>query len=128
MSQQARERAALGGAGVAPDRAKLLGQSDRIVPFAAYQTIDIPLDPFPHGEGMTTLDAFWTVVSVITAQGTTIISRLVATSLAALDLLTALEVTGFIAPGRTAYVGLAVDEAADLGALGRLHQKCAGAL
>ncbi len=58
-SQQARVRTALGAAGVAPNRANLLGHSDRIPHFAAYEMIDIALDSLLHGGGMTTLDELW---------------------------------------------------------------------
>ncbi len=122
LSRQARVRAVLGAEGVAPDRLTLLGHSDRMAHFAAYQMLDVALDPFPHGGGMTTLDALWMGVPVIAAPGPTISSRLAAASLAALGL------TDFIAPDRIAYVALAVDKAADLGALARLRQELRGRL
>jgi len=121
-SQQARVRAVLSAEGIAPERLMLLGMSDRMAHFAAYQLVDIALDPFPHGGGMTTLDALWMGVPVVTTPGSTISSRLAAASL------TALGLTDFIAPERAAYVALAVVKAGNLGALARLRQELRGRL
>ncbi len=120
--QQARVRAVLSAERIAPERLTLLGMSDRMAHFVAYQMVDVALDPFPHGGGMTTLDALWMGVPVVTAPGSTISSRIAAASL------TALGLTDFIAPERTAYIALAVAKAGDLGALARLRQELRGRL
>lgn len=114
-SHAARIGAVLAHAGVAPERITLLGPSDRAGHFAAYDGIDIALDPFPHGGGMTTLDALWMGVPVVTWAGRTISSRLAAASLAALGL------TDFIASDPQAYVERAIAQAEDLDALARLR-------
>ena len=106
--------------GVGPERVTLLGNSDRADHFAAYQRIDIALDPFPHGGGMTTLDALWMGVPVVTWSGHTISSRLAAASL------TALGLTDFIASDLENYVSLAVAKAADFDALARLRASLRG--
>jgi hypothetical protein len=80
--------------GVAEGRVEFRGSSGRAEHFAAYREIDIALDPFPHGGGMTTLDAVWMGVPVITRPGRTIPSRLAAASLSALWLtISSLRVT-----------------------------------
>ncbi len=101
--------------GIPATRLTLLGGSDRDAHFAAYRDIDIALDPFPHGGGMTTLDALYMGVPVVAWQGPTISSRLAAASL------TALGLTDFIAPSQDAYVDLAVATAANSDALARLR-------
>jgi predicted O-linked N-acetylglucosamine transferase (SPINDLY family) len=101
--------------GIAAERVTLRDRSGRMGHFADYQAIDIALDPFPHGGGMTTLDALWMGVPVVTFAGRTISSRLAAASL------TALALEDFIAPDLEAYVALAVAKAADLPALARLR-------
>jgi predicted O-linked N-acetylglucosamine transferase (SPINDLY family) len=101
--------------GIAAERVKLLGESNRADHFATYREIDIALDPFPHGGGMTTLDALWMGVPVVTQPGGTISSRLAAASL------TALGLTDFIASGEGGYAALAVSKANDLPVLARLR-------
>ena len=113
--QRARIGAILAEQGITAERVKLLGPTDRAGHFAAYQEIDIALDPFPHGGGMTTLDALWMGVPVVTWSGRTISSRLAAASL------TALGLTDFIAPDPETYVELAVAKATDVEALSRLR-------
>jgi protein O-GlcNAc transferase len=100
---------------VAPERVTFLDQSDRAGHFAAFDAIDLALDPFPHGGGMTTLDALWMGVPVVTWSGRTISSRLAAANLSAVGL------TDFIASDRESYVDLAVAKAGDVEALAQLR-------
>jgi protein O-GlcNAc transferase len=106
--------------GIRRERVTVLGHGDRTDHFKAYQMIDIALDPFPHGGGMTTLDALWMGVPVVTWRGGTISSRLAAASL------TTLGLTDFIAADLEHYIRLAVDKAADLDALARLRSSLRG--
>jgi protein O-GlcNAc transferase len=101
--------------GVEPERVQLLGPSTRLGHFTGYNEIDIALDTFPHGGGMTTLDALWMGVPVVTAPGRTISSRLAAASLTAADL------ADFVAPDLDSYVELAVSKACNLPALAELR-------
>jgi predicted O-linked N-acetylglucosamine transferase (SPINDLY family) len=107
--------AVLAQEGIAAERVSLLDQTDRAGHFAAYDAIDVALDPFPHGGGMTTLDALWMGVPVVTWLGSTIPSRLAGASLSALGL------SDCIARDRPSYVDLAVAKAADLPALAGLR-------
>jgi predicted O-linked N-acetylglucosamine transferase (SPINDLY family) len=113
--QQARLNAVLAENGVTSERIVLTGWRERSAHFAAYNEIDIALDPFPHGGGMTTLDALWMGVPVVTFTGCTISSRLAGASLSAVGL------TDFIASDLEGYVALATAKARDLSALARLR-------
>ncbi len=119
-SRRARIDAVLGEEGIAAERVTLLGRGDRASHFAAYRGIDLALDPFPHGGGMTTLDALWMGVPVVTWPGATISSRLAAASL------TALGLTDYIAADADAYVELVIAKASDLDALARLRAELRG--
>ena len=83
--------------------------------FAAYRDVDIALDPFPHGGGMTTLDALWMGVPVVTAPGRIISSRVAAATL------TAAGLTDFIASDHQHYMELAANKANDLAYLAQLR-------
>jgi predicted O-linked N-acetylglucosamine transferase (SPINDLY family) len=109
--------AALAEQGISADRVTLLGPVSRAAHFAAYADIDIALDPFPHGGGMTTLEALWMGVPVVTAAGATISSRLAAATL------TAAQLSDFIATDHRHYVELAVNKASDLASLADLRSK-----
>lgn len=65
---------------------------------AAYRDIDIALDPWPHSGGLTTLDALWMGVPVVTRTGNHPLGRTSA------SLLTCLQLGRLIAADRHAYV------------------------
>jgi predicted O-linked N-acetylglucosamine transferase (SPINDLY family) len=105
----------LGRQGIPLGRVMLLGWRNPTEQFEAYQDIDLALDPFPYGGAMTTLEALWMGVPVVTYAGRTIPSRLSAASLSALGL------TDFIAPDLDSYAELAIAKARDLKNLARLR-------
>jgi predicted O-linked N-acetylglucosamine transferase (SPINDLY family) len=96
---------------------ELLSSTARADHFGAYRGIDLALDPFPHGGGMTTLDALWMGVPVVTFPGRTISSRLAAATL------TAASLSDFIAPDLQGYVALAIAKARNLPALAALRAR-----
>jgi predicted O-linked N-acetylglucosamine transferase (SPINDLY family) len=114
-SQRAPALAVLAAEGINADRVTFLDQTDRAGHFAAYDGIDIALDTFPHGGGMTTLDALWMGVPVVTWPGSTISSRIAAACL------TAVGLADYVAPDPQGYVALALAKAGDLDALSRLR-------
>ncbi len=114
-AQRARLAAAFEAEGVPTTTLIFIGGTDRTSHFAAYNAIDIALDPFPHGGGMTTLDALWMGVPVVACAGKTVSARWATTSLVPLGL------ADFIADGPESYVELALAKAADLESLSRLR-------
>ena len=68
------------------DRITLLGSDPQPEHLANHGLIDIMLDPFPHGGGVSTSDALWMGVPVITLAGNTIPGRLTASTLHAIGL------------------------------------------
>jgi predicted O-linked N-acetylglucosamine transferase (SPINDLY family) len=69
-------------AGVAPDRVAFAGRVPHAQYLALYNDIDLGLDPFPYGGGISTLDALWMGVPVITLAGRTAVGRAGASILA----------------------------------------------
>ena len=104
-------------AGVAPERIMLLGRTSWRDHVAAFNQIDITLDPFPHGGGVTTLEGLMMGVPVITLRWPTLVGRLSA------SILTTLGLTDWIAETAEQYVEIAVQKAQDLTALADLRQR-----
>jgi len=72
--------------GIAPERLDLRGFTPMERVPAAYAGIDIALDPFPFCGGVTSLEALWLGVPVITLAGPSLASRQSASMLANLGL------------------------------------------
>lgn len=61
--------------GASPERITLVDLQPTAQYFEAFQQIDIALDPFPYGGGLTTCEALWMGVPVLTCPGETFASR-----------------------------------------------------
>ena len=94
--------------GIAPDRLELRpGGSPREF-LARYGEIDIALDPSPYSGGLTTIEALWMGVPVVTCPGDRFAGRHAASHLTQAGLL------DWIAPSKPAYVARAAAAASDL--------------
>lgn len=72
--------------GIGPDRLTLEGDSPQSELLGHYGRVDIALDPFPYGGGVTTLEALWMGVPVVTLPGDTFAGRHALTHLSAVGL------------------------------------------
>jgi predicted O-linked N-acetylglucosamine transferase (SPINDLY family) len=98
----------LAAQGIDPGRCDLLGASPQAELLAQYQTIDVALDPFPYNGGLTTCEALWMGVPVVTCPGATFAGR------HSLSHLSTVGLTETIAGSLPQYVELAVALAGDL--------------
>jgi protein O-GlcNAc transferase len=101
--------------GIAPERLLLRATESHPAVLAAYNEIDIALDPFPHNAGTTTLEALWMGVPVLTLTDRPPVGRLGASLLGAVDL------RGWIATSEQEYVAKAASAARDLAGLAELR-------
>jgi predicted O-linked N-acetylglucosamine transferase (SPINDLY family) len=88
---------------------------------AEYGDIDIALDTFPFNGGMTTLEALWMGVPVVTLAGNSVVSRQTVSALANLGLESQWAFADW-----PAYVAGAVQRAADVQGLATLRQQLRG--
>ncbi len=94
--------------GVEPQRLELLPSSSYAEYLAAYHQVDVALDPFPFSGSVTTCEALWMGVPVVTCPGETFASR------HSLSHLSNVGLTETIARDLDEYVELAVSLAGDL--------------
>lgn len=102
--------------GLDPTRLDLRGPSSHPEMLAEYGSIDIALDPFPFNGGMTTLEALWMGVPVVTIAGQGVVSRQTYSALANIGLA---DVLAF--PDVDTYIDGAVALANDFPRLSRLR-------
>ncbi|OGA04620.1 MAG: hypothetical protein A3I00_04715 [Betaproteobacteria bacterium RIFCSPLOWO2_02_FULL_64_12] len=107
----------LAGHGIGRERVCLLGPSPHIEHLKIYGEVDLALDPFPHGGGVSSMEALWMGVPVVTLVGSTTPSRLTA------SILTALGKQDWIARSDDEYVGKALDMAGDLPRLAHIRKE-----
>jgi protein O-GlcNAc transferase len=103
--------------GIEPSRIDCRGWSAHPQLLAEYQHIDLALDPFPYNGGLTTCEATWMGVPVVTFPGETFAGR------HSLSHLSNVGFTETIARSLDDYVNLAVGLASDLPRLAMLRSK-----
>ena len=94
-------------AGVDPSLIDFVGTHPARQYFASYHRIDIALDPLPFGGGITTCDALWMGVPVVSLRGRTAVGR------AGASILSNVGLTDLIADTPEQYVQIAAGLAAD---------------
>jgi predicted O-linked N-acetylglucosamine transferase (SPINDLY family) len=95
------------GVGIAPDRISLLGATSREDHLAAYRHVDVCLDPFPHGGGVSTWETLHMGVPVVTKLGNAVPKR------AAGAILSAIGMADWVAADDDQYVDIASRATAD---------------
>ena len=108
-------RAEFTSRGVQADRIELRGPGFHVDVLKEYADIDIALDPFPFTGGMTSCEALWMGVPVITWPQSTMVSR------QTFALLSAIGMTELVANNADQYVQIASDLANDVVQLERLR-------
>jgi predicted O-linked N-acetylglucosamine transferase (SPINDLY family) len=112
---QQRYRELFQAAGGDNERLDLEGQSNHVEFLQAYERVDIALDPLPYSGGLTTCEALWMGVPVVTCPGETFASR------HAFSHLNNAGFGGLVAPNFGDYVARAVDLVSDLPRLASLR-------
>ena len=107
--------ARLASLGIDRSRVELRGASPHRALLEQYADVDIALDPFPYTGGLTTCEALWMGVPVVTRPGDYFATRHSASHLANVGL------ADWIAPDIDAYVESAAARAADIPALAGLR-------
>jgi predicted O-linked N-acetylglucosamine transferase (SPINDLY family) len=110
-----RLRDLLTGAGIDPARLQFTGPVSAAEYFRLHHRIDVSLDPFPHGGGMTTFDSLWMGVPVVTLAGRTGVSRM------GLSMLSNLGLEQLVARSSEQYVRIATGLAGDVARLRQLR-------
>ncbi len=113
---QERVRVEFSKRGVAPGRIECRGWSHHLGMLGEYADVDIALDPFPFSGGLTSCDALYMGVPVLTLSGALPISRQTASFLDALSL------HQCIMADRRTYIDEAVGFAQEVGRLQSLRQ------
>jgi predicted O-linked N-acetylglucosamine transferase (SPINDLY family) len=114
---RARALAEFSARGVSRDRVELRGGSSHRAFLSQYGDVDMVLDPFPYSGGLTTCEALWMGVPVLTLPGETFASRHSASHVSNVGL------ADWIAADVDAYVDQAVRRAGDVEALAALRSE-----
>jgi protein O-GlcNAc transferase len=103
--------------GVEESRLEFLGAATHEDLLRGYADVDIALDPFPYSGGLTTCEALWMGIPVVTLAGERLASRHSASHLANAGL------PELIATSPEQYVAIARDIAGDRGRLAALRER-----
>jgi protein O-GlcNAc transferase len=106
--------------GIEAERIVMQGKTAWQEHMLAYHQVDIALDPFPHGGGVTALEGLMMGVPVMTRRGATLTGRISA------SIMTTLGLTDWIAETPSQYVEMAVSKAKDQHALSELRGRLRG--
>jgi predicted O-linked N-acetylglucosamine transferase (SPINDLY family) len=101
--------------GIAAERIRLAGYSPRQEYLAAYQEVDLGLDPFPFNGCTTTMESLWMGVPVVTLRGDRYVGHMGETISKHLDL------AECVADSEEAYIARAIALASDLPRLAELR-------
>jgi predicted O-linked N-acetylglucosamine transferase (SPINDLY family) len=93
--------------GIAPDRICLMGSTSREEHLATYRRVDICLDPFPQGGGVSSWEALHMGVPVVAKLGNAFPKRLAGA------ILSAIELSDWVAADDDQYVEIALRSTAD---------------
>jgi predicted O-linked N-acetylglucosamine transferase (SPINDLY family) len=93
--------------GITPDRICLMGSTSREDHLAAYRQVDICLDPFPHGGGVSIWETLHMGVPIVTKLGNGMASRVGAA------ILSAIGMTDWIATDDDQYAEIALRSTSD---------------
>ena len=113
----ARVAADFAAAGIEAARLDLRGGTGHRTQLLQHADVDIMLDPFPYAGGLTTCEALWLGVPVVTLAGRSFAGRHSASHLRNCGL------SDWVAPDLAAYQEIAVARAADLAGLARLRRE-----
>ena len=100
-----------------PDRVSHLWESLWYDHLAAYAAVDIALDTFPMGGGVTTLDALWMGVPVVCLKGNTLGKRITSA------IMTAAGLEDWVATSHEELLDIALGKAGNAGALAFLRER-----
>ncbi len=101
--------------GIDPARLDLVYSAPQSRAWAAYGSVDIALDPFPHNAGTTTIESLWQGVPVVSLAGRPTVGRFGASILHAVGL------DDWVTDNADAYVARAVAAATDLASLAHMR-------
>ena len=106
--------------GISSDRIRFLGFTPRLEHLAAFNQVDICLDPFPQNGGVSTWEALQMGVPVIAKLGATVPSRISGA------ILTSIGMSDWVAEGTDSYVSIAVKNAGQVEHLAKLRRELTG--
>jgi predicted O-linked N-acetylglucosamine transferase (SPINDLY family) len=110
-------RAVFKRSGIDPDRIEFTPQASFLEYLECHRALDLALDPFPYNGGVTTMDALWMGVPVVTLAGRTAVGR------AGASILTHARLPEMIARTPRQYVEIAAAWAADRARLEQLRSQ-----